>query len=421
MTFQKPKGTNDFYPDDFAVRERIFNILKAVAQRYNFRQIESPAFESLDLLTRKEGEEIKQQIFTLDKRGDEQFGLRFDLTIPAARMFISIQKSAPKPVKWFFLSRMWRYEQPQQGRLREFYQFSCECFGSSKQEADAEILSLAIDSLLAIGLKKGDFVVRLNSRKLLEGILSGLVEKRDLPDVIKVIDRKAKISVNEFNSELKKAGLDSKSVEKLSRILSINDIQEIELENDKIREAVSEINSILNLLGDKKEFVRLDLSTARGLAYYTGTVFEIFDSNGKYRSIAGGGRYDNLVELLGGQPAPATGFAIGYATLQLILKDKGLIPENDLAPDYFIAVVGDDVKEKALEIASKLRKKYSVEIDICSRNLGSQMQFANTIKAKKVIIVGKRELAEGKVTVKDMVSGEEKRVSVDRINSLPQP
>src|SRR3989344_428679 len=194
MTFQKPKGTQDFYPEDKALQNKIFNILRSVAQKYNFQEIESPAFENIEVLTKKEGEEITSQIFTLEKRGEEKFGLRFDLTVPAARMFIAKQKEIPKPVKWFYLSRMWRYEQPQTGRLREFYQLSAEIFGSDRPEADAEAISLLIDCFLALGLTANDFLVKINNRKLLQGIVAELVPQENITKVITLIDKKEKLS-----------------------------------------------------------------------------------------------------------------------------------------------------------------------------------------------------------------------------------
>lgn len=416
MQYQKPKGTTDFYPEELAIRNKIFEKLRETAIRYNFKEIESPAFESFELLSKKEGDEIKQQIFTLEKLGDEKYGLRFDLTVPAVRMFIQIQKSAPKPVKWFYLSRMWRYEQPQMGRLREFYQFSAEIFGSSKVNSDAEIISLAIDSLLALGLKKGEFFVKLNNRNLLEGILSDFIPKDKLFDVIKIIDKKAKISRDEFFREFKKLGLGDGIIKKILNILDTSDIAKINGKNALTEKGISEINSTLSILGKKKDFIKIDLSTARGLAYYTGSVFEIFDSQQKYRSIAGGGRYDNLVELLGGQNTPATGFAIGYATLLLILKDKGLIPKIELSPDYFVAIVSEDLNLKAIEIAEELRKNYKVDIDISGRSLNIQLQYANAINARHVIIVGKKELCEGKVVLRDMRTGNERKISLDELS-----
>jgi len=439
--FQKPLGTVDFFPEDIAVRQYIFNKLRETAVSYGYKEIEAPAFETIDLLKAKQGGEILEQIFVLEKKGEEEFGLRFDLTISATRMFIEKQKSIVKPVKWFYLTRMWRYERPQQGRLREFYQFGTECFGSGKPDADAEQISLIIDSLLDLGLKKDDFFVKLNNRKLLQGLLLGVVNDEDLFSVIRVIDKKNKITEEEFVSELQKLKLNNNQIESIKNIINIdmseikkisehaqkplvfdktNSIESIRKEindknikiNEMALEGLNELELIMDLLKNKKDFLKIDLSTARGLAYYTGIVFECYDQAEMFRAIAGGGRYDKMVELLKGEPCPATGFAIGYATLSLLLKEKGLLPEIDLSPDYFIAVVNNEVKDKAIEIAEKLRKKYKVEIDLMQRNMGNQFKYANSIKAKKVVIVGPDELSNNKIKIKDMKSGKEELVDL---------
>lgn len=415
MDMKRSKGTTDFYPENILIRNYIFDILRQVANSYNFKEIESPALESLELLTKKEGEEIRQQIFTLEKRGDERYGLRFDLTIPATRMFIQIQKSIPKPVKWFYLSNMWRYEQPQHGRQREFYQFSAELFGVEKVYADAEIISLAIDSLLSLGLKRGDFFVRLNSRNLLEGLLTGFINKDRLYEIFKIIDKKTKIPEKEFKKEFVKFGLSEHTINSVLEILNIDSVDKIIAKNEMAERGIAEINSVLNLLYDRKEFIKIDLTTVRGLAYYTGIVFEIFDSENKYRSIAGGGRYDNLVELLGGQTTPATGFAIGYSTLTILLKNKGLLPQQKLETDYFIAMTKLELREVGDRIANSLRKKYSVEIDITGKSLNSQLRYANSINAKKVVIVGEKELKDGMALVREMDTGKERRIKIEEI------
>jgi len=409
MAFKKPKGTVDFYPEDKSLQKFIFNIIRQKAINYNFNEIESPAFEELNLLSKKEGEEIQSQIFTLNKRGNESFGLRFDLTVPAARMFIEQQKALPKPQKWFMLSRMWRYEQPQAGRLREFYQASFEVFGSSKPESDAEVLSLAIDILTSLKLTSKDFKININNRKLLEGLLLDIVDKKQIPEVIRIIDKKSKITQEEFDKELNNINIDPKAI---NSILNSN-LKDLKPNNDLAKQGLEELNAILKLLKSKKEYLNVDLSTARGLAYYTGTVFEIFDSKAKYRALAGGGRYDKLVEMFDGQPTPATGFAIGYATLSLLLKDKKLLPEIDLGPDYYIAILNQDVKEDALKIVEKLRENNIVELDLMQRNLGNQFKYANAIGAKKVIVIGPDELKSKKVKVKDMKSGKEEEIKIN--------
>jgi len=407
MPFQKPKGTQDFYPEDLQIREKIFNILRKTAINYNFKEVESPAFENLDLLTKKEGEEITSQIFNLEKKGDESFGLRFDLTVPAARMFIEKQKELPKPVKWFYISRMWRYEKPQAGRLREFYQTSCEIFGSSKPEADAEIINLATGCLISLGLAKKDFIVKLNNRKLLEGLLLDIVSKDKIPEVMRLIDKRSKLSPEAFDSELKKTNLDPK---KINNLLTL-ELDEIKPKNKLAEEGLGELKSVMRLTSP--ECTRFDLSTARGLAYYSGTVFEIFDAKSNFRALAGGGRYDQLIELLGGQPTPATGFAMGYATLNLFLQEKGLLPQISMEPEFYIGVVDEQSIEKAIAIANKLRINSVVEMDLMQRNIGNQLKYANAIKAKKVIVVGPDEIKSGNITIKDMKTGKEvkKRIS----------
>ena len=427
MTSQKPTGTVDFYPEDMEIRSKIFALLRATCERFGFKNIESPAFENIDLLTKKSGEEVSKQIFTLEKRGkerqslsdlsskgDEQFGLRFDLTVPFTRMFIQKQKELPKPVKWFGISRMWRYERPQAGRLREFYQLSVELFGSNKPEADAEIINLAIACLRSLKLTSEDFYVRLNNRKLLQGILESFAPKENINDLISLVDKKDKIEDSEFNKGLEEFKV--KNHEKLKKILETDNIKELEkLElNEQAKQGLEELKQILPLLNSK--FIKLDLTTARGLAYYTGTVFEVFDKKGKFRSIAGGGRYDDMVGLFGGESTPATGFAMGYSTLSLLLKDKNLLPKTEQAIDYYVIIIGENkIKEKALSIISKLRNKYSVDYNLSGRSVKKQMDYANKINAKNVIFIGEKEIWTNKLSVKDMKTGKEKTVEIKDI------
>jgi len=410
MKFQKPTGTVDFYPEDMGIRSKIFTSLRATCKRFGFNKIESPALESMGLLTKKSGDEVSKQIFTLEKRGDEKFGLRFDLTIPFTRMFIQKQKELAKPVKWFGTARMWRYERPQAGRLREFYQLSVELFGSSKPDADAEIINLAIACLRDFGLTNKDFIVKINNRKLLQGVLEEFVDKKNMNNVIALIDKKEKIDQAEFDNGLKEFQV--KNPNKLKKILETDDVNKLKVNTDLAKEGLEELKQVIKLVN--KKYAQLDLTTARGLAYYTGTVFEVFDKSGKFRSIAGGGRYDNLVELFGGEPTPATGFGLGYSTLTLLLKEKGLVPKSGIGVDYFVVIIGKgDLKKKALSIVDKLRKKYSVDYDLSGRNIRGQLDYANKINAKKVVFIGEKEIWSGKLTVKNMKTGKESKVKIE--------
>jgi len=419
MQFQRIKGAEDFYPAEQAVEKAIGDNLRVQAKRFGFQEVNMPAIETIKLLTAKSGEQVKEQIFVLEKRGAEELGLRFDLTVPIARMFVSKQKELQKPVKWFAVAPMWRYEAPQAGRLREFTQLSVECFGSDKPEADATCINLIIACMESFGLTSKDIKIKINNKKLLEGLLLELVSKEKLEDVIRIIDKSAKISEIEFMQELKAFGVDENKIEIIKKIIKIQGSPSC---LDKIRElnpkalalqGLAELDNTLKFVN--KEYVVVDLSIARGLAYYTGNVYECFDREGKYRALAGGGRYDQLVELFGGEPTPATGFAIGTATLTLLLKDKGLLPKVELGPDYYVAPVNEDMIPKAMEIAAKLRINYSVDIDLMRRKLAKQFEYANSIGAKKIVIVGEKDLAEGKVTVRELATGKEEKVAVDKL------
>ncbi|MBS3128760.1 histidine--tRNA ligase [Candidatus Woesearchaeota archaeon] len=405
MPIQKPKGTEDFYPEDEAVKQALFSQFRNVAQSFGFQEVSSPAFENFELLSQKEGEEIKQQIFTLEKRGDENFGLRFDLTIPNTRLFMQKQQELQKPVKWITCDRMWRYERPQKGRLREFYQMNMEIFGSQNPEADAEVITAALTFFQSLELTEKEFEVRLNNRKLLQGLLTELVGEKRLDEIIRLIDKREKMEVKEWEAAVKAAGV--KEVIALTKILDMTSLQDLEKikKNDLAQEGFAELKQVYELLD--KNFVRIHLSTARGLAYYTSTVFEFFDKSGKYRALCGGGRYDKLVELFGGQPTPATGYAIGLSTLRLLLEDLGKLPQTKQRLDYYIAPLDKKFLLQALTLASTLRKKSSVDVDLMQRSLGKQMSYAKAIGAENVIVIGDQEIKTKTVKIKNLKTGKE--------------
>jgi histidyl-tRNA synthetase len=403
MQFQKPAGTRDFFPEDMDIRNDVLANLKSVCKKYGFSEVGCPDIETLKLLTAKSGEEIKGQVFNLEKKGDEELALKPEFTPSVARMFIEKQKTIQKPVKWFSFGRCWRYERPQKGRLREFFQLNVECYGASSQLADADMISLAIDCLLSLGLKKDDFVVKINSRSLLESVLKDL-GINNAADIFRVIDKKAKISPAAFEEELQKAGLDSSTTNKLIALLETKDISKI-----KGSEELKQLFTYLEKLG-KKDFIEFDLSIARGIAYYTGTVFECFDRKGRLRAIFAGGRYDKLIEQLGGQPCPATGFAIGDVTLQLLLEEKKLWPEPSLGVEYYIAPMDEKSISFALEVLTRLREKSTADIDLLGRKIRKQLDYASSIKAVNAVIIGDEEVKTRTVTIKNLVTGKQEKV-----------
>ncbi|MBI1970853.1 histidine--tRNA ligase [Candidatus Woesearchaeota archaeon] len=414
MAFQNPKGTRDYYPEDRAVWNWMADAFRKTAVSFGFQEVESPAFENLSVLCEKEGEEIKRQIFTLEKRGDESFGLRFDLTVPFTRMFVQKQRELPKPVKWFGISRMWRYEQPQKGRLREFYQFSCEVFGSPTPEADAQVIRMAIEMMEGVGLSSKDIAVRINNRILLQGILEGLGIK-EIEETIIVIDKKSKIGDAAFEEELKKLKLAKNQISSLQCMLAVTDLSRLQGLSKEAQVGKEQLQAVFDLLDDKKEYLQVDLTTARGLAYYTSTVFEIFDRGRKYRALCGGGRYNNMIKQFGGEDCPATGFAIGFATMELLLDEKMKLPTTATGVDYYIALISQApaVKKAAQQLAAKLRSQgSSVDADVMGRSLGKQMEYANKLKAKNVIVMGENEVKAKKAKVKEMESGKESTINL---------
>ena len=407
--FQNPKGTEDLYPEQQAIKNKVFQRLRKTAKNFTFQNAEPPILESFDLLAAKQGEEIRKQIFTIEKKGDEELAMRAEFTPSFARMFISKQKNLPKPVKWFTINRVWRYERPQSGRQREFYQFNCELYGSKEPEADAEVISLVIESLLSLKLTQDMFILKINNRKLLQGIVELFSKKIDA--VIRTIDKKEKVTQEDFIEMLKENGVNKP--EELIKILetkNIKDLEKLKL-NQQAKQGLEELKQILDLLNYK--CIELSLSTARGLAYYTGTVFEIFDKNQKLRSIAGGGRYDKMIESFNGQPTPAIGFGMGYSTLSQLLEINNLLPKPDLEIDYCIITIDQSVLKQALEIANKLRKKYSVAMDLNRRKLGNQFKYAETLGAKKAIVIGPDEIKTKELTIKDMKTREQEKIKID--------
>ncbi len=419
--FQRVKGTNDFYPADYIAHQQVMGKMAKVCDSYGFSPVLTPGVETFKLLSAKSGEEVKNQMFMLEKRGAEELSLKPELTPGITRMFVAMQRQMPKPVKWYSVDRMWRYEAPQKGREREFFQISVEQFGSDKPEADAEIINLFVDCLLSTGLKTKDFTVRINHRKLLGGILQDIVPKGKLDEAMRIVDKSSKLDEKEYFLEMEKAGISDPVAEKIRHAITIKGtVQEVEKKitqhlklNEVSLEGWKSLKQALSMV--KHSNIVVDLSIARGLAYYTGCVFEAFDNESLFRALGGGGRYDQLTEIFGGEKCPATGFGIGYSTVSLLLQHKKLFPAPALGPDYFIAPINEEMIPEALKIAQQLRAKCSVDIDLMRRKIGKQFEYANSIGAKKVIVVGPEEIKSKKFTVKDMKTGKEEKKLISEL------
>jgi histidyl-tRNA synthetase len=335
-------------------------------------------------------------------------------------MFVAKQQALSKPVKWVSTRPFWRYEQVQQGRFREFYQTNVDIFGSADPAADAEILAVAADSLTELGLTGDDFDFRVSHRDILGGLLESFDADVDTREAIRAVDKRAKVEDAEYFDLLEAAGLTHSQAAEFDDLLETPEESLEELVDfagtDRVADAVANLQNVLDAAADfgVRDYCTLSLTTARGLDYYTGVVFECFDSTGEVsRSVFGGGRYDDLIEGFGGQPTPAVGFAPGYATLGLLLQRAGVWPEEALSTDYYVLQVGD-TRSVAARVARDLRARgHVVESDVAGRSFGAQLDYADSINAETVVIVGEQDLENDEVTVKDMDTGDQTTAPVD--------
>jgi len=434
VKFQPPKGMRDFGTEEMIIREYVIQTIKKIFEAYGFETIETPALEELELLTAKSGEDVAKQIFRIESEKEKKLGLRFDLTVPLAR-FLANNPQLPKPFKRYAIAPVWRYEEPQAGRLRQFYQADVDICGSSSMEADVECIACAVDCLKALGFK--DLKVRVNNRKLLEAFVEILKEK--IPEEVKIefgsleifraIDKLGKIGKDGVKEELKKIGMPEKQIEELLKIISIEGKYEEVLKegekllknNSKGKEGIEELKQIYEFskIYGIAELLVLDFSLARGLDYYTGPIFEIEVKKEKIGSLAGGGRYDKLIELYGGKPTPATGISLGIERIMEILKKEKKIKLQKTRVKVFVANVEESVKKEAIEIANKLRKEgIPTQVDLMKRNLTKQLEYADALGIPFVVIVGKKEVEKKKFKVKDMEKKIEKELGVEEIIEL---
>jgi len=397
----------DLMPEQALLLEDILEQVRGVFRKYGYEPIETPAFESLEVLEKKSGEEIRKQIFHVGE--GEKLGLRFDLTVPLARV-VAGNASLPKPFKRYHIARVWRHEEPQKGRFREFYQADVDVVGSAGMEADAEVLACAKEALEAIGVEARR--IRINNRKMLDALFAKLGLKAGASAIFRALDKLDKQGREAVESELRKLGLGSGDVEVLMRTITAGGGNEGRLalvEKEFPSEGVKETRELLRLLQEYGVKAELDLSLVRGLDYYTGPVFEI-SADPDVGSIAAGGRYDNLIELYGSKPTPATGISLGIERIMEVLKARG---KKTLVRAY-VAAAKEEHRKNAREIAMRLRAAgIAVQLDLMGRNLKRQLEYANALGIPYAVIVGEREIKEKKITLRDMKGGGEKMLTLE--------
>ena len=410
MEWQAPKGTRDFYPEDAIVRDYIFDKWRKSCEKYGFEPYDAPVFEHLEVYTQKSGDEIEGQLYTFEDKGRRKLALRPEMTPSLARMVAARCRELKKPIKWYSIPKLFRYEKMQKGRLREFFQLNMDILGIEDVCADSELIAAAIDMLRDLGLSSDDFQVHISSRTLLEELFLFVGVKEDeLLKLYGILDKMNKMEAENFNLMLDEFFTDKNVAQSVKKILSAKDLDEISAIGGEIEqiEDIKKLFGYLQCLGFQ-DFVKFDVSVVRGLAYYTGIVFEIFDKKRTMRAIAGGGRYDKLVELYGGAPTPAVGFAVGDVVLGDLLKELGKLPTIERNCDVFIVSFDRDCSN-LLKTARILREAdLSVQYPLKLGNFGKQMKQANEAGARIVIFTGSQEESEGNCKIKIMKTGEEK-------------
>jgi histidyl-tRNA synthetase len=417
MNWQAPKGTRDFYPDETIIRDYIFDSWKKTCAKYGFEPYDAPVFEHLEVYTQKSGNEIEGQLYAFEDKAGRKLALRPEMTPSLARMVAAKGQELKKPIKWYSIPKLFRYEKMQKGRLREFFQLNMDILGVEDVSADAELIAAAIDTLRGLGLSSDDFQVHISSRTLLERLFLSVGVKQDkLAGLYAVLDKMHKVSPDDFYLMLDEFFADKNIGANVKKILSAKTIAEISAVNGETEE-IKEIKLLFEYLQNLGfyDYAVFDISVVRGLAYYTGIVFEIFDKKRAMRALAGGGRYDKLVELYGGQPTPAVGFAVGDVVLSDLLKEIGKLPEIKQTCDLFIVSFDKDYSN-VLKTAKEFRDSgYRVQYPLKLGNFSKQMKQADSVGAKIVLFVGCEEEKGGNYRIKIMKTGEEKIVSQESV------
>ncbi|MEX2671802.1 MAG: histidine--tRNA ligase [Phycisphaeraceae bacterium] len=432
MKFQAPKGTRDYYPDEMAWRRHLEDAWRSVSIRNGFDEIDGPIFESLDLYKAKSGEGIVAELFHFRDRGDRELAIRPEFTPTLARMVASRANTLPKPIKWFCMPNLCRAERPQRGRLREFLQWNVDMLGLDTPAADAEVIYTAIDLLRELGLEPHHVKVKISHRGVVRRILVRLGVPEDrIEDAFELLDRRDKLPAEEFAKQAGELGLDENTIERFNQVARVHYSADGAWGQIKTRFSVPDedlqdleaLHTQLKAFGIA-EWCEYDLGIVRGLAYYTGTVFEIHEVSGAERAIAGGGRYDKLIEVFDGPPTAAVGFGMGDVVLSLVLADKGLLPEEvGPAADVFVFAAEEEARTLVAPLVAKLRSlglhaRFTYRT---TTNVGKLLKEAGNSRARFAAILDGRTVSDSLVSLKDLQTGEQSETTVQQLAEKLQP
>ncbi|MFQ5679567.1 MAG: histidine--tRNA ligase [Gemmatimonadota bacterium] len=419
-------GFRDFYPEELALRNHILGAWREVAERYGFQEYDGPPLEPLELYTRKSGPEIVEQLYRFTDRGGREVALRPEMTPTFARMIAARAAGLPKPVRWYSMPQLFRYERPQRGRLREHFQLNLDIVGEENPLADAEVVAAALDVTFALGLGAGDVVARVSDRRLAGAVLTGLgVPEAKLPEAFAALDRAEREGERKARARLEAAGLPGSAAGEVLALagLGLEEVLKRHGASAQAAEAGERLTRFFGHMGDLglSDAVRFDAGLVRGLAYYTGLVFEVWERRGELRAICGGGRYDDLLGVLGGVDLPAVGFGMGDVVLGELLKERGLGPEPAAAVEDFVVCVSEAERPLALRVVRELRARgRRVTFDYRGRSVGRQFRAADRAGASRVVVVGPDEAAREAVRLRWLETGEEEEVSIGELLSAPR-
>lgn len=405
LSLEPYKGVRDFYPEDQFLERYMFEHMERVCELYGYEEYASSVLESAELYRSKTSEEIvNEQTYTFTDRGGREVTLRPEVTPTLARMIAARSREIPLPARWYTIANLFRYERPQRGRLREHWQLNADIVGAPGIEADAEIIAIAHGILRGLGAEERDFEIRVSDRRILDTIYDAAhIAEKDRPDLTRLLDKREK--AEDFKKRLAER---SGSPETAERIIG-------ELDRTTSTAYLEELRSGLEILGVRNMVV--DTKITRGFDYYTGMVFEVYDTHeDNRRSLFGGGRYDNLLGLLGGKPIPAVGFGMGDVTARDFLEVHNLLPEYAPATELMLCVIEPDALGHAMKLAQDLRREdVTVAVNFSGKRIGDMLRKADKMKIPFVIAVGAKERESGRYLVKNLSTGNEITLSAERI------
>lgn len=421
--FNTLRGFRDFPPEDFELRAQLFAAFRAAAHRFGFQEYDGPPLEELQLYTEKSGDEIVEQLYAFTDKGGREVALRPEMTPSLARILADRSRALPKPIRWFSIPQLFRYERTQRGRLREHFQWNVDLVGEEGPDADAEVLAVALTALEELGLDGSHIRARVSDRRLLAALLrsAGVTDDRLLTAyaIVDKVERESRERIVERLAD--EVGLEPERAEQIRSLFDRPGLEPVRAafgEDSAVAEALDSMEEFLEIMaqlgfGDRVEF---DLTIVRGLAYYTGRVFEVFDRSGEMRAVCGGGRYDRLLEHVGGESLPAVGFGMGDVVLGDLLAERGLAPEWAREVDYFVVSIQEEQRGLARRVARTLRGRgHSVVLPLRYQSVGKQFKAASSEGARQVVVLGPDEVARGEALLRDMVEGDERTVELDRL------